>query len=123
MNLRCLSLLAGLVALSGCVTATPDYLLSAEPQGKVQNAGQFPIIGREPVAQTTQLTPTQKAELQAELARDAQVAQRQASQNSKSNYLDEVDRLKKLAQERLETLTNRIEGSSEGNGEESMATQ
>ena len=115
MNLRCLVILGGLLVLVGCVRSTPDELLSVEPRGEAQKTGQFPVFGHIPVGQTTQMTPTQKAEIEAELTRDAQIAQSRAAArgNSQTNYISEVTRLKKLAQERLDALTNRIEGESD----------
>jgi hypothetical protein len=121
MKSRCITSLVCLSLLAGCVTASPDRLLSAEPQGAAQKSGQYPIIGHVPVGQTSQMTPTQKAELKAELARDSQLARGQAGGSSQSDYLAEVKRLKELAQERLDSLTNRIEGDS--NGEDGAATQ
>ena len=113
MNLRVPASLICLALLAGCVTATPDNLLSTEPQGAAQKAGNYPVFGRVPVAQTNQLTPTEKAEIQAELARNKQVAERRSSPNSQTDYIAEVNRLKKLAQDRIDSLTDRIESESE----------
>ena len=120
MILRFLSFVFCLVLLAGCVTATPDNLLSAEPQGTAQKDGNYPVFGRLPVGQTHQLTPTEKAEMQAELARDKQVAERRSSPGAQTDYMAEVKRLKKLAQDRIDSLTDRIEGESEsGSGNDS----
>ncbi len=109
MNLLKIILLAGLAILTGCVTGSTDDLLSVEPAGKPQNTGQFPIIGHVPVGQTTQMTPTQRSVLKAELTRQAQAGQQQAQSNSETDYQREVAALKKLALEREKAMRKRIE--------------
>lgn len=113
MNPRILAPLICFALLTGCVTASPDNLLSAEPQGAPKKDGQYPIFGRIPVGQTTHLTPTQKAEMQAEMARNKRSVEGQSRSNSQADYLTEVERLKQLAQDRIDSLTDRIEGESE----------
>ncbi|NKB51251.1 MAG: hypothetical protein GKR97_03330 [Rhizobiaceae bacterium] len=96
--------------MTGCVTGSTDDLLSAQPVGQPQTTGQFPVIGRVPVAETAQMTPTQRSALKAELTRQAQAGQQQAQSNTETDYQREVAALKKLALEREEAMRKRIEG-------------
>ena len=100
----------------GVTQAQRPSLAPTEPQGFAQKDGNYPVFGRIPVGQTTQLTPTQKAEMQAELARDRQLVERRSSPEAQTDYLAEVKRLKKLAQDRIDSLTDRIEGGENGAG-------
>ena len=102
-----------LLLLGGCVTNTPDTLFSEtqkEPLGEVQKTGRFPNIGQDAVGQTEQLTPTQRAEMEAELAREAQAASQKAAPNAEAEYLREVEALKRLARQREQALRQQIEG-------------
>ena len=119
MNLRIFASLICFALLAGCVTATPENVLTSEPRGSAQKDGQYPVFGRIPVGQTTQLTPTEKAEMQAELARDRQIVERRSAPNSQTDYMAEVKRLKKLAQDRIDSLTDRIEGNSDTDSSDS----
>ncbi|MEP0943431.1 MAG: hypothetical protein ABJH63_05900 [Rhizobiaceae bacterium] len=107
-------ILLWLALLAGCVTSTPDQLLNAEPQGVAKKDGFYPVFGRIPVGQTTQMTPTEKAEMRAELTREGEIARRRAGVVGPSSYQSEVSRMKKLAQDRLNALTTRIEGANSG---------
>jgi len=115
MKLKILPLCCAVV-LSGCVTSSPDTLLSAapasSPTGTARTNGQFPSIGNVPVGQTSQITPTEKAAVKTELARDAAAGQRQAAQDSQAAYLKEVARMRKLAADRKKQLQREIEGTS-----------
>lgn len=114
MKPRLLFLLAALVPISGCVTSSPDALFSTDPDqpsGKAQTDGQFPVIGRTPVPQTSQLTAADRAALLAELEQDAQKGRQQAESNTSRDYEAEILKLKKLALERERALRERIEGS------------
>lgn len=110
MKFRFVILLSTCTLLYGCVTGTPDNLLSAEPLGQAQNTGQFPIIGRVPEGETVQMTPAEKAKLQADLTRDAAPGQRQAQSNSSEDYQREIARLRLLAKQQEEEMRQRIEG-------------
>ncbi|MEP1205971.1 MAG: hypothetical protein ABJM29_04955 [Rhizobiaceae bacterium] len=109
MNSRAFALLAGLTLLGGCVTASPDKVLSADPQGQAKVTGKFPAIGQVPVGQTVQMTPAERDQIQKDLAIEAQRGQQQAVSNSSEDYQREVARLKLLARQREEELRKRIE--------------
>ena len=110
MNLRFTHLFLAPMLLAGCLSATPDSLLSEKPLGQAQTSGQFPIVGRQPVGETVQMTPAEKARLQTELAQDAQLGQRQAENNSEADYQREVALLRWLAKQQEEEMRQRIEG-------------
>ena len=110
MRLRFVPMLLAPLTLAACLSATPENLLSEEPLEQAQTTGQFPIIGRQPVGETVQMTPAQKATLQAELAQDAQLGQQQAQSNSAADYQREVARLRLLAKQQEEEMRQRIEG-------------
>ena len=110
MNFRFLLLFLAPLLLAACVSTTPESLLSEEPLGQAQNTGQFPIVGRRPEGETVQMTPAEKARLQNELARDAQLGQQQAESNSAADYQREVARLRLLAKQQQEEMRQRIEG-------------
>jgi hypothetical protein len=109
-----LLLLAMAVSSAGCVTNSPDKLLSTDsdqPSGEAQTAGQFPVIGNTPVPQISQLTPDEKAAMQAELEQDVQKGRQQAEANGSGDYEAEVLKLRKLAKERERALREQIEGT------------
>ena len=95
-----IAIFACMLALTACVTSSPDVLLSSvstEPVGEAQKTGQFPVIGQVPTGQTTQLTPTEKAATKTDLAKATQKGDAQAAQNSEAIYRKEVADLQKLA--------------------------
>ncbi|MEE9375715.1 MAG: hypothetical protein V3V04_05215 [Rhizobiaceae bacterium] len=97
--------LTGMV-LGGCVTNTPDVLFST-PLGEASKTGSFPVIGRLPEGQTSQLTPTEKSATKTELNRDSQKGAAQAAKDSQSEYNREVAAMKSLAtQQRKKRLAD-----------------
>ncbi len=118
------SLLFVAIGLVGCITTSPDALLSvtpadtaesAEPLGQPKKTGEFPTIGQVPTGQTKQITPTQRAIAKKELSRDVAPAQKQAAQTTRAQYLKEVEQLRKLAANREKQLQDEIEGDSDFN--------
>ena len=106
---RVFALLAGLTILGGCVTTSPEKVLSANPQGHAKTTGKFPVIGQVPVGETVQMTPAERDQIKKDLAIEAQRGQQQAVSNSSKDYQREVARLKLLARQREEELRRRIE--------------
>ena len=112
MQLRSYATFCALWLLSGCVTGTPESVLTPNPTGQAAVAGQYPEIGLVPVGQTAQITPAEKAAIQAELSKDAQPGIQQQNPNAAADYKGEVDALRRLAREQQELLRKRIEGDS-----------
>ena len=110
--MRSCSIMLLALSISGCVTGTPESILSSEPTGQAAVTGQYPEIGLVPVGQTAQMTPEEKAAIKAELSGQAAPARQQQSPNAVADYQGEVDALKRLAKEREEALRARIEGQS-----------
>ena len=115
MELRYLISLLGCIYLAGCVTSSPDLLLASnEPTGTAKVEGQYPIIGRVPTAQTSQITSREKKALKAELDRDVQSGQKQAIVDQEKIYKKEVADQKKLARENHKATVKRIESQTQG---------
>ena len=92
-------LFLAVATLSACVTTSPDVLLSnsTEPAGQIVKTGNYPVIGQVPKAQTTQITPTEKAAIKADLTNSAKKGSAQAAQDSQSAYNRELVAMRKLA--------------------------
>ena len=109
---------AALLTVGGCVSTSPDRLLSvspvdtAAPLGQPKKTGQFPTIGQVPTGETKQLTPTERSIAKSELAQGAVPGKKQAAQDSQAQYLNEVKALRKLAADRQKKLQAEIEAES-----------
>lgn len=101
------------VALSGCITSSPDQLLtpngSAQPLGQPKNTGDFGNVYNTPEPAAQQLTKSEVAQAKAELTADAAPSTAQAAQDNQAQYRREVTELQKLANEQKKRRLREIE--------------
>ena len=101
------------VALSGCITSSPEQLLSptgsAQPLGQPKKTGDFGNVYNKPQPAAEQLSNSEVAQAKAELTRDAAPSTAQAKQNNQATYSREVSELQKLARDQKARRLREIE--------------
>jgi hypothetical protein len=101
------------IALSGCVTSSPEQLLSptgtAQPLGQPKITGDFGSVNNQPQPATEQLSQSEVARAKAELTQDAAPSAAQAAQNNQATYQREVAELQKLAADQKKRRLREIE--------------
>lgn len=99
--LRISSLLI-LLAISGCVTGSPEQLFGVEPipesRPEANTTGAYPKIGHVPRGETNQLTDSQAAATKAELDAAASRGRAQQARTSAARNRQEAARLQASAE-------------------------
>ena len=108
---KVITAVAVFLALSGCVTSSPEALFNIPdvPNGAGQKTGQYPKIGEVPAGQTSQLTKAQVQDAKQQLSTDVKRGNAQAAQNSEAAYRAEVQALQSLAAEQKKKRLSEIE--------------